>query len=186
MGAICSCFGRSSFETFPKEDLNDHNNGLLITANTEILKQRCSQRKNEIKRRELNPQEKQKKKQQQQLVKDKEFTTLKDCLLSSPAVDTYYNSSTNGDDPLVYCHVILKQNKVYPSFAEDNVDYASNPRGSFSKKRLLKISEVNSSSQVDVSSSLTRNHSKKIKKRVSFKLPEESDIFIYHIPEEEI
>lgn len=137
------------------------------------MKRGRSWRRHEVKKRQFRPQEKQQQQQQLQLENYKKFSTLEECFLASPMPNSY---NSNGDQALH--HHVLKQNKVYPS------DYASNnPRGSFSKQRLLKAGEVGSS-EVEVYSSLSRSQSGKRKKKVSFRLPEEADIIVYNISEE--
>ncbi|KDP39200.1 hypothetical protein JCGZ_00957 [Jatropha curcas] len=180
VGLYCSCFGKSGRERLTKEYTNDQEVG-LPTSIIDLMKRTCSRRSKNQKITKNTQQEK-----KQQLKKEdhisKEFSTLQDCLLASPAL----NRNNGGE--VAHHHHVLKQNKVYPSFAEDDIaDYASNG-GSFTKQRPLKVAEIDSNiSKMDVSSSSRRSQiGNKIKKRVSFKLPVEAEIFIYNVEEEEI
>ncbi|WCJ33002.1 hypothetical protein M5689_014389 [Euphorbia peplus] len=173
MGLGCSCF-RVSSKNFP--DLIDHSEGNFQT------KRHMNNNDNIIiiakKKRPFVF-------EAEDIAGKKGFKTLEDCLLDSPAVNGYYisNSNSNNNSNIGECY-FHKQNKVHPSlllgYHDDCSDYGynyDNPRGSTSKQRLIvKVAEP----------ALRKSRSKKTsKKRVSFRLPEEADIFVYNLTEED-
>ncbi|OMO83617.1 hypothetical protein CCACVL1_11322 [Corchorus capsularis] len=115
---------------------------------------------------------------QQQLKKAKEVT-LEEWLIASPGLQKH-NNSGSGE-----YHVFKHSSKrVFPSFIGENhgnsskINSCSNPRGSFSKESLLKFEDNVEREEVEIS--ISRSQSGKSKKKVSFRLPEEADIFIFH------
>ncbi|KAL4272137.1 hypothetical protein GQ457_13G001850 [Hibiscus cannabinus] len=111
--------------------------------------------KNEAKERELL-QEKEKQSQQN---KAKELT-LEDWLTASPGLQKMKGTSSRGEYHLLKHH---SSKRVFPSFVEENTNSSSN---------------VGTEDIIEVSSNT--GQSGKSKKRVSFRLPEEADIFIFH------
>lgn len=130
----------------------------------------------------------------QQLQKKKKLTTLEDYLLSSPGSKPDQFNITNGGQLYVFKN--YSHNKVHPSSsstAHHNnmaLSLASKTRQSFSldideheagptESDILGVSN-NSSSMM----STNNIQSGKLKKKVSFKLPEEADFLIIYSPEE--
>ena len=127
--------------------------------------------KKETKQRQLQLKEKQ---QKQQLKKEKELT-LEDWLIASPGILQKNNGTYVGEGEY---HVFKHSSKrVFPSFVGEMTNSSSKPRESFSKERLLKSKDVE---REDMEVCLSRSQSGKSKKRVSFRLPEEAHIFIFH------
>ncbi|XVF33937.1 hypothetical protein REPUB_Repub18cG0014100 [Reevesia pubescens] len=127
----------------------------------------------ETKKRQLQLKEEQ---QEQQLKKSKELTQ-EDWLIAAPGNGILQkNNGTSSDGEY---HVFKHSSKrVFPSFnVGEMANNSSKPRESFSKEKLLKFEEVE---REDMEVSLSRSKSWKSKKRVSFRLPEEADIFIFH------
>lgn len=124
------------------------------------------------------------KEQKQHIMKLVKERTLEDCLSASSP--DYANEEDCKNGGKLY-HVLPQYfNRVYPALAGEDREYCSNSRGSLCRERLLKVEEIGRRSKVSVSSStLGRNRSGKIKKRVSFKLPEEADIIIFYSPHHE-
>ncbi|OMP04332.1 hypothetical protein COLO4_09739 [Corchorus olitorius] len=117
---------------------------------------------------------------QQQLKKAKEVT-LEEWLIASPGLQLQKHNNNSGSGEY---HVFKHSSKrVFPSFIGENHGNSSkiscsNPRGSFSKESLLKFEDDVEREEVEIS--LSRSQSAKSKKKVSFRLPEEADIFIFH------
>lgn len=104
--------------------------------------------------------------------------TLEDWLISSP--DS--NTSRTGAELNVFrqfCH-----KKVHPSSTKPQLASVSKSRESFSSLKKLSKAEHASQGSVMGVSSMRRKQSHKLKK-VSFRLPEESDIIIIYSPEPE-
>lgn len=104
--------------------------------------------------------------------------TLEDWLLSSPDSNT---SRTEAELNVFrqFCH-----KKVHPSSTKPQLASVSKARESFSSlKKLSKAEHASQGSDMGVSS-MRRKQSHKLKK-VSFRLPEESDIIIIYSPEPE-
>ncbi|XP_021288166.1 uncharacterized protein LOC110419437 [Herrania umbratica] len=112
-----------------------------------------------------------KEKQHQQPKQAKELT-LEDWLIASPGLQKH--SGTGGGEYHVLKH---SSKRVFPSFVGENAHTSSKPRENFSKERLLKFED---DEREDMEVSLSRSQSGKSKKRVSFRQPEEADIFIFH------
>ncbi|KAF5727934.1 hypothetical protein HS088_TW21G00074 [Tripterygium wilfordii] len=164
-----SCLGQSSPKRLPEESSDDQNVSLNASV-IEFIKQIFLKSETTKKKRQFNPEGK----QQQQL----KLVTLQDWILDSPSLD---NDCTSFGE-----HQVLKQFsfKVYPSLVQENPNFLYNPRESFSQERLLKDFEVDREELEECS--LNRSQSEKSKKKVSFRLPEESDIFIFYPDDEEL
>ncbi|XVF77340.1 hypothetical protein PTKIN_Ptkin14bG0035200 [Pterospermum kingtungense] len=135
----------------------------------------------EAKKRPLQAKKKQQK--QQKLKKAKQqVNTLEDRLIASPGKLQRNNDSFGGE----YQAFKHSSKRVFPSFnvgdpTAANSSSINKPRQSFSKERLLVNSEDDHIERgLDMQVCLSRSQSGKSKKRVSFKLPEEADIFIFH------
>ncbi|KAK9025914.1 hypothetical protein V6N11_038768 [Hibiscus sabdariffa] len=127
--------------------------------------------KNEAKVRELL-QEKEKQPQQN---KAKELT-LEDWLIASPGLQKIKGNSSRGEYHVLKHH---SSKRVFPSFVEENMN--SSGSSSTKARRSLKAGEEEDVGTEDIIEvSLSMNQSGKSKKRVSFRLPEEADIFIFH------
>ncbi|XVE80450.1 hypothetical protein DITRI_Ditri14bG0140600 [Diplodiscus trichospermus] len=132
--------------------------------------------KQETKQMQLKLEEKQ---QKEQLKKAKELT-LEDWLINSPGI-LQKNHGVLGDEYHVFKH---SSKRVFPSVVGEMANSSSKPKESFSKEKLLlKHDEDVESEAMEVC--LSRSQSRKSKKRVSFRLPEEADIFIFHASSEE-
>lgn len=117
--------------------------------------------------------EEQEKEKQQQLKMVKDLT-LEECLSASPPGYAYEQNFTNGGG---HEYLVLKQlfDSVYPAISGEDEDYSFSR---ISTERLLKVEEIDRR-EMGVSS-LSRIQSVKVKKSVSFRLPEEADIIRYH------
>ncbi|KAB2044406.1 hypothetical protein ES319_D01G087500v1 [Gossypium barbadense] len=174
MGSRCSCLGQSSPQRLSDQQETEHENEHKASSWSVLcLLMLVCMWKNEAKERQLlQVKEKQ---QQKQVNKAKKEPTLEDWLIASPGLQKI-NGTTSGGEYHVFKHYSSK--RVFPSCVGENENGSSSSsssskaRGSFSKERLLKGEES------EVSFSMTR--SGKSKKRVSFRLPEEDDIFIFH------
>ncbi|KAK8705995.1 hypothetical protein V6N13_049577 [Hibiscus sabdariffa] len=174
MGCRFSCFGQSSCpQTLPdqegaKYDYNRNRSSCSVLS----LPMSVCMWKNEAKERELLQE-----KEQQQQNKGKELT-LEDWLIASPGLQKMKGTSSRGEYHVFKHH---SSKRVFPSFVEEN---PNSSRGSSSKAR-RSLKDVGTEDIIEVS--LSMNQSGKSKKRVSFRLPEEADIFIFHSspPEEE-
>ncbi|KAK9268164.1 hypothetical protein L1049_010606 [Liquidambar formosana] len=118
------------------------------------------------KKRESHPPEK-------KIVKGKKLT-LEEWLVSSPGLKPA--DCILGGEPNALKNY---SKKVYPS---SNRDCNSRPRESL--ERLVQTDEGDEGEEDSEFFSLSTNRNGKVKKRVSFKLPEEADIFIFYSPEE--
>ncbi|KAF3453383.1 hypothetical protein FNV43_RR03823 [Rhamnella rubrinervis] len=119
----------------------------------------------------------------QQLTTVKDVVTLEEWFLASPGAGDYCSRS-RGREFYALKHL---SNKIYPSFARDySADFTSKPSdttSTISLERLLEMEEIDHSDQeMGVISTLSTCQSGKQKKRVSFKLPQGSDIIIFHSP----
>ncbi|KAF5730518.1 Hydroxyproline-rich glycoprotein family protein [Tripterygium wilfordii] len=162
-----SCFGQSSPQRLPKES-SDEQNVSITTSVIEFIKQSLKREKTKKKQlQQFNPEDKQQLK----------VVSLQDWILDSPRL--------NEDCPN-FGEQVLKQFsvKVYPCLVQEKANFSYNPRESFSQERLLKDFEVDTEELEECS--LSKRLSKKAKKRVSFRLPEESDIFIFYPDEDEL
>ncbi|XWS12911.1 hypothetical protein CRYUN_Cryun37aG0131000 [Craigia yunnanensis] len=98
--------------------------------------------------------------------------TLEDWLLASPGPAGLKPDYLNGGELYVFKHF---SRRVHPSSSREREAVPSTPGDSFS----LDLSSG------DVSrSSFSRSQSKKLKKKESFRLPEEADIVIFYSPAE--
>ncbi|KAB2615579.1 hypothetical protein D8674_022167 [Pyrus ussuriensis x Pyrus communis] len=154
------CFAQfPSPERLPLSTVKEEH-GSLISSVIEFLKPKCfcGRNKNLWEKLEQSNNEQTKKKKQQMTVVKKEELIFE---------GEYYGSGGNW---------------VYPSLGgEDSDDVTSNSRDSFSLLKLL-TDESGKSDAHDPC--LCRSESSgKVKKRVSFKLPEEADIFIFCSPD---
>lgn len=101
-------------------------------------------------------------------------STLEDCLLASPN-PAYMISNGSGD------FQVFKQlfQKLHPSSPEDHSADFFTPRISFSAEKLGLLGKLNEEEEEELCGAISRTQSGKLKKRVSFRLPEEADIFIF-------
>ncbi|KAL3519387.1 hypothetical protein ACH5RR_017536 [Cinchona calisaya] len=124
---------------------------------------------------------------QKNIYRKVECSTLEDCLLASPNLNAH--PRIVGGEIQIFKHL---PKRVYPSSSspDTNQEFFT-PRRSFSgADRLGRIDEdyeeygdlVHELSSV---SSVSRSGSGKVKKKVSFKVPEEADIYIYYTPKDE-
>ncbi|KAE8125470.1 hypothetical protein FH972_020275 [Carpinus fangiana] len=130
----------------------------------EFMKPKCIWTKSKKKKRQA-----QEKGEQQQLKMVKDLT-LEECLSASPPGCAYEQSFTNGGG---HEYLVLKQlfDRVYPAISGEDEDYSFYRN---STERLLKVEEIDRREMCV--SSLSRSQSVKVKKSVSFRLPEEADI----------
>lgn len=176
MGAKVSCFG--GFSTWPKEENYGNHQSLTSSAAISVanfLKPKCLWTE---KKKNKEMQQKEKQEYNQQLTTTKEVT-LEEWFLASPGTGDY-RFCTKGGEFYAPKHF---SNKIYPSLS---ADFTSKPRdttSTISLERLLKMEEICPSDQeMGVISSISWSQSGKQKKRVTFKLPQESDIIIFHSP----
>ncbi|KAA8520174.1 hypothetical protein F0562_014430 [Nyssa sinensis] len=105
--------------------------------------------------------------------------SLEECLLASPAgLNSPSCISTTGELP-IFKH--FSQKMVHSSSPKVHKNFFS-PRNSFSSDRLGKIDEENEEDSL-ISATSTRRRGK-LKKRVTFNLPEEADIIIFYSPKQ--
>ena len=114
-----------------------------------------------------------KQKQQKQQLKKAKEPTLEDWLIASPG-KLQKNNGISGGEYHVFKHSFKR---VFPSFVGEMANSSSKPREIFSKEKLLKSEDVE---REEIEVSLSRSQSGQSKKRVSFRQPEEADIFIFH------
>ncbi|CAI9755035.1 unnamed protein product [Fraxinus pennsylvanica] len=112
---------------------------------------------------------------QQQLVKNTcKVVTLEDWILSSPS----FSNSSNGGD----LHVSKQSsNRIHPSFDGEYEDFVPNSRTSFPVVTPMEI-EKSEKGQSE-NTSLRRNETGKLKKKVSFRNPEVADVFLLESPQ---
>lgn len=166
MGRSFFCFRQfSSPRRLPKQDSNDDRSISLTTSIVEFMKPSCLWREKSMMWKRLVQQPKRQKKQQK-VKMVKELTLEEWFSTSSPCRDESAEHNT----------------WVFPSSHGDNDDDAKfNSRHSFSQQRLL-IEVVDCGRRRSDVSCLSSRKSSKVKKRVSFRLPEEADIFIFCSP----
>lgn len=111
--------------------------------------------------------------------KSKEISSLKDCLLNSPRLNPPY---VNGGEVQVYTQ---KPKKVILSSPEVQTEFFT-PRISFSAERLGYLGKIDEKDDEEDLCMMSKSRCEKLKKRVSFRLPEEGDIFIFYSPEETV
>ncbi|KAL4313310.1 hypothetical protein GQ457_01G006650 [Hibiscus cannabinus] len=193
MGCRFSCSGQSSPQRLSDQPETKHNNGHNRSSWSVLsLLMLVCMWQNEAKERELLQEKEKHQQRKQQRNKAKELTpTLEDWLVASPGLQKI-NGTSSGGEYHVFKHYSSK--RVFPSFIRENTNTnsssssSSKARGSFSNERLLKGEEEEDAGNEDIIEvSLSMSRSGKSKKRVSFRLPEEADIFIFHSspPEEE-
>uniref|UniRef100_A0A5B7BRG3 Uncharacterized protein n=1 Tax=Davidia involucrata TaxID=16924 RepID=A0A5B7BRG3_DAVIN len=104
------------------------------------------------------------------------LSTLEECLTASPGSNSPCINATE-------FHV-FKQLPRRGHISSPRVQTKFfTPRNSFSSDRVLE--KIDEGDEEDMSvSSMSRTQSGRLKKRVSFKLPEEADIFIFYSPKE--
>ncbi|OWM85858.1 hypothetical protein CDL15_Pgr012108 [Punica granatum] len=160
----CSCFGQSSNhaqENLPNSSASGDKNCKLASLIINFMKPRCSGTR---KGRPIEAQQEKDRKMPKRTLED---------WLSEASSPTSKQSDIINADKHMFKHFSNK--RIHPSSAY--------PRGSFSKERLLKVVEDGDSLEV-ISSSFKRiSQGERIKKRVSFRLPEEDEIIIFTSPE---
>lgn len=172
MGAKHSSCGRfSSAERLPEEE---YDNQSVCSRAISVISFLKPTRFWTEKHRKMH----QNQQQYHQLKTVKEVVTLEECFLASPGKADYCFCTNRGD------YYVLKQlsNKICPSLSGDCADFVTESKDSVSLEKLFKMEEVLDSGEKDFSS-VSRTQSGKEKKRVSFKLPEDSDIIIFYSPE---
>ncbi|GMJ10373.1 hypothetical protein HRI_004706500 [Hibiscus trionum] len=172
MGCRFSCFGQSSCpQTLSdQEGTKQDNNRKQSSCSVLSLLMLVCMWKNEAKERELLQE-----KEQQQQNKAKELT-LEDWLIASPGLQKMNGTSSCGEYHVFKYH---SSKRVYPSFVEENTNSSSSSSSSKARRSLKAGEEVDGTEDI-IEVSLSMNRSGKSKKRVSFRLPEEADIFIFH------
>lgn len=114
-----------------------------------------------------------------------EYMTLEDCLLASPNINVH--PRITGGEIQMFKHL---PKRVYPSSSSPDVNQEFfTPRRSFSSGannigRIDEDDELDGDHDSMSMSSISRSESGKVKKKVSFRLPEESDIYIYYTPKD--
>ena len=170
MGGTFLCLRQfSSTRRMPKQDSDDRSVS-LTTSIMEFLKPSCLWREMNMMWKKLvqHPKKQKKKKHKVKMVKE---LTLEEWFSTS--------SPCRNDDDSVRNNMRAEHNTwVYPSSDDDE---KSNSRHSFSQQKLL-IEVVDCGRRSDASCLSSRKSNGKEKKRVSFKLPEEADIFIFYSP----
>lgn len=179
-----SCLrGFSSAERSPNEEkyyANHRSVSSTATSVVEFLKPKCLRKE---KKKDMEMQQKEKQEDHQQLTSTvKEVLTLEEWFMASPGTGDYC-FWTKGGEYCVFKHYLSK--KIHPSLAAgDSADFTSKPRAkdstsnTVSLETLLKMEEIDTEEK-GVISAISRSQSGKEKKRVSFKLPQESDIIIF-------
>lgn len=173
MGAKNSCFRPfSSAERLPEEEYDNQSVGSRAIWVIDFLK---PSRLWTEKDRKMQQKEQQ---QYQQLKVVKEVVTLEEWFLASPGKGNYCFWTKGGD------YYVLKQlsNLICPSLSGDCADFVTESRDRVSLGKLLTKEEVLDIGEMDFSS-VSKTESGKKKKRVTFKLPEDSDIIIFYSPE---
>ncbi|KAK9133134.1 hypothetical protein Scep_012662 [Stephania cephalantha] len=180
MGAsLCGC------RTIPKED--DSIDGSKISVTPEINNNRfsaCSRtekmKKNNTKR------EYSMRHQTNKVIAKKRTFTLEDWLLNSPGFKPEHFNRGSGELHAFRQHY---RSRVHPSSTTNTMvsnpsvaSEASDETVDFSVDRVLDA-EDQLFNVVGSPPSLSRSLSGKIKKKVSFKMPQESDIIIFHSPD---
>ncbi|CAI9086905.1 OLC1v1020830C1 [Oldenlandia corymbosa var. corymbosa] len=125
--------------------------------------------------------------------KPKKWMTLEECLMASPNINVHHHSCIlGGGGHHDQAQMFRKNlpNKIHPSSSPDdddiNIEEFFTPSRSFS---LGRIDEREEEEEQDEKSSASvtpssRVGSGKSGRKVSFRLPGEADIFIYHTPKE--
>ncbi|XVF27989.1 hypothetical protein REPUB_Repub14bG0157100 [Reevesia pubescens] len=170
MGAKVSKYFSSKREAKALMSSNVGSNSSQRSSIIEAIKPEClkkrKMKKNQMKIRQLQSPEK-------RITKVRKLT-LEDWLLASPGPAGLNRPDclNEGGELYVFKHF---SRRVYPSSSREREDVPSTPGDSFSMDL----------SSGDVSrSSFKRSQSGKLKKKVSFRLPEEADIVIFHSPAE--
>ena len=116
-------------------------------------------------------------KEKQQLKTIGGYFSQEECLKNSPGYSYEQDSKFEGE------YHVLKQfsHMVYPDLAVEDGDKTNTSRDGYSLERLLKVEEIDRR-EMCVSSSRRRIDS--LKKRVSFRLPEEADTIIFYSPKD--
>lgn len=173
MGARVSKY--SSTELKPKEVHPNNRASKQVSCIIELLKPECLKAKKMKKKRQLMHQPEKNSPKVSKL-------TLEDWFISSPSLKTDY--SKEGE----LCVLKPFSKRVHPSPIGHN-SMSSTAGESFSLERLVMLDRmaeednIISVTSMDVSSISTRK-SGKLKKRVSFKLPEVAQIIIFNSPKE--
>lgn len=152
--------------------------GAKVSCLGGFLKPKCLWTEKKKKNMEMKQKEEQEE-DYQQLTTVREAVTLEEWFLASPETPDYC-FCTNGGEFYPLKH---SSNKIYPSLA---ADFTSKPRdttSTISLERLFKMEEMDHNDQeMGVISPISTTQSGKQKKRVCFKLPQESDIIIFYSP----
>ncbi|KAJ4725179.1 Phospholipase C [Melia azedarach] len=168
MGGGFSYFRQSSSpQKLPKDDPDVENAG-LATSIMKFMKPKCLWIDEEKDQMQMQLQLYLHEKHQQQINMTKE-RTLEEWLLASPRLNKNYRNG-GGEYYVLQCLSSPKVH-VHSSLYGDKADYISNN----SRERLIKVDQVEQEEP-------SRGKRGKIKKRVSFRLPEETDIFIFYSP----
>ena len=104
----------------------------------------------------------------------KELITLEECLKASLGYDYEQDYKNIGE------YHVLKQfsNRVYPALDGDNSNTMD-----YSMERQIKVEDIGRR-EMGVSSMRRSQSDEKVKKRVSFRLPQEADIIIFYSPKD--
>ncbi|CAI9756849.1 unnamed protein product [Fraxinus pennsylvanica] len=158
MGSNFCCFPSSGFS----KKNSDDKNGSLTASMLECMKPRCLLATSKIKK-QSHRQENQQKHQQQLRKNNCEVLTLEEWILSSPGFNVPKQCPSN---------------RVHPSFEGDHEDLVPESRDNISLEISMKIDEGEKGKLEN--SSVGRNQSGKMKKKVSFRSPEVAEIFILY------
>lgn len=109
------------------------------------------------------------------------FSTLEDCLVNSPAMNRYSQCST--DVGLHQLQIVHKgYQKIHPASPDINTGFYT-PRISFSSDKIGLLGRIDEENE-DGNSISGRSENERVKKRVSFKLPDEADIIVFYPSED--
>ncbi|XVF70750.1 hypothetical protein PTKIN_Ptkin11bG0187800 [Pterospermum kingtungense] len=176
MGFSLSCLRQessSSTQRLADQQETKHGNRSACSGMSFMVMLGCLWTKETEQKQLRQVEEKQQKQQQVEKAKD---LTLEDWLIDSPGFLQKNNGISVGE-----YHVFRHSSKrVFPSFVREMANSScNNPRESFSKEKLKKPEDDHVQSE-EMEVCLSRSQSGKSKKKVSFRLPEEADIFIFH------
>lgn len=169
-GILCKHFIREQGHPEPKSELESSKEANAKSKSfIELVKPEClktKKMKRERSRKSLSP-------PPEKNILEARKLTLEDWLLNSPARNSNKTERFNGGELYVFKHT---SRRVHPSISSSSEIYheaeasTSKPRDSFNCS--LDFSK-------NSCSSMSRSQSGKLKKKVSFRLPEEADIIIY-------
>lgn len=110
-------------------------------------------------------------------------STLEDYLVDSPEVNVYSQCSTEVGNHHQLQVVHKGYQKIYPASPDVTPGFYT-PRVSFSSDKIGLLGKVDEENEDGSNGSSIRSQNGRVKKRVSFKLPDEADIIVYYPSED--